>query len=175
MAYDLDTYTEDRANLVSPGLNIGLKRQVVGAATMDGDQMTPLRVAIAEDVAMIRRFLRVVLESCRTYDLVGMAGDGRHAVRMAEKLQPDVVLLDLLMPRTSGTSVLSGIRQVVPHTRIVIVSGVDPALEAALLEAGADGFLSKQVAPLEFLNRLKDVLDRSVVELRSQCIQPSLE
>lgn len=150
MTYDLDTYTGHRANLASPRLNIGQNRPFVGPAIVDDDQMTPLRVAIADDVAMTRRFLRVVIESCRGYNVVGMAGDGRYAVRMAERLQPDVVLLDMLMPRASGTSVLSGIRQVLAHTKIVIVSGVDPALEPSLLEAGANGFLSKQAAPSNF-------------------------
>ena len=167
MAYDLDTYTEKRINLVAPRPNITQKREFVRPVTVDGYQTTPLRVVIADDVAMIRRFLEVVLESCLDYNVVGMAGDGPQAVRMAERLQPDVVLLDLLMPRAYETSVLSEIRRVVPHARVVIVSSIDPALEASLIEAGAIGFLSKQTVPLEFLNRLKKLLDRLAVELPS--------
>jgi DNA-binding NarL/FixJ family response regulator len=165
VAYDLDVYTEKRVNLVSPVLNIRQKRHFVRPVTADGYQKTPLRVVIADDVAMIRRFLEVVLESCPDYNVVGMAGDGPQAVRMAERLQPDVVLLDLLMPRAYETSVLSDIRRVVPHAKVVIVSSIDPALEASLIEAGAIGFLSKQTVPFEFLNRLKGLLDRLAVEL----------
>jgi DNA-binding NarL/FixJ family response regulator len=160
VAYDLDVYTERRVNLVSQGLSIRQKRHFVEPVTADGYKKSPLRVVIADDVAMIRRFLEVVLESCLEYNVVGMAGDGPQAVRMAERLQPDVVLLDLLMPRAYETSVLSEIRRVVPHARVVIVSSIDPALEASLIEAGAIGFLSKQTVPHEFLNRLKDLLDR---------------
>jgi DNA-binding NarL/FixJ family response regulator len=171
---DLDTHSEDRVNLVSPGLNIEVKSQLIEPTTVTDYQMAALRVMIADDFAMTRHFLRAILEGSPVYDVIGMADDGPHAVAMAERLQPDIVLLDMLMPRTYGTGVLSGILRVVPDARVVIVSGIDTALGASLLEAGAAGFLSKQVAPLEFLNRLRDVLDRSVVELRSQCIQPSL-
>ena len=168
MTCEPDTYTEDRGNVVSTALKVGLKKQVVSSATVDGYQVTPLRVMIADDVAMIRRFLGVVLESSWDYNVVGMVGDGSQAVAMAERLQPDIVLLDMLMPQTYGTGVLSGILRVAPHARVVIVSTIDPALEASLLEAGATGFLSKQASPLEFLNRLKDVLDRSTLEVGSQ-------
>jgi CheY-like chemotaxis protein len=157
---ELDTYADDFVNLVSSELSTGLRRQLATPATV-GYEITPLRVVIADDVPMIRSFLRVVLAGCGDYNVVGMAADGTQAVRLAAALQPDVVLLDMLMPRTHETDVLSGIRGVVPNARIVIVSGIDPALEAPLLEAGATGFVSKQVRPLDFLDRLKAVLDRS--------------
>jgi DNA-binding NarL/FixJ family response regulator len=167
VAYDLDAYTEKRVKLVSPERNTELKRPFVRPVIVDDNQITPLRVVIADDVPMIRRFLEVVLESCPDYNVVGMAGDGPQAVRMAERLRPDVVLLDLLMPRAYETSVLSEIRRVVPHAKVVVVSSIDPALEASLIEAGAIGFLSKQTVPSEFLDRLKNVLDRLAGELPS--------
>jgi DNA-binding NarL/FixJ family response regulator len=171
---ELDTYTEDRADLVAPQLSIGLKDQdEVEPSTVGGYQIAPLRVMIADDVAMIRRFLRAVIESCWNYNVIAMAVDGPQAVRTAEAFQPDVVLLDMLMPRTYGTSVLSGIRRVLPYSRVVIVSGIDPALEVSLLEAGASGFVSKQATPLEFRDRLMDTLNRSVLEWQSEFIKPS--
>jgi PleD family two-component response regulator len=106
VTYDLDTRTEDRVSLVSPQSNVELNGQFARPATAGGDQMTPLRVMIADDFAMIRCFLGVVVESCWDYNVVGMAGDGPQAVAMAETLQPDIVLLDMLMPRTNGTGVL---------------------------------------------------------------------
>jgi DNA-binding NarL/FixJ family response regulator len=172
VTHDLGTDTEDRVNLVSPRLNIEVKSQLAESTPVSDYQMGALRVVIADDFAMTRHFLRAILEGSPVYDVVGMADDGPQAVAMAERLQPDIVLLDMLMPRTYGTGVLSGVLRAVPDARVVIVSGVDSALGASLLEAGATGFLSKQVAPLEFLNRLREVLDRSLVELQGKRTQP---
>jgi DNA-binding NarL/FixJ family response regulator len=168
VTYDLGTYTEGQVNFVSSGLNIGVKSHLVAPTRGSDYQMAALRVVIADDFAMTRHFLRAILEVSPVYDVVGMANDGPQAVAVAERLQPDIVLLDMLMPRTYGTGALTKILQAVPDARVVIVSGIESALGASLLKAGAAGFLSKRVAPLEFLDRLKEVLVRSVVELPVQ-------
>jgi DNA-binding NarL/FixJ family response regulator len=121
-----------------------------------------IRVVIADDSASTRRFLRAVLEHCRQFDVAGEATDGDSAVRMCRLLQPDLVLLDLAMPLVHGTSALSGIRMAAPKATVIVVSGMDPALEAPVLEAGATAFVPKGVAPFDFLDRLGSILDRSL-------------
>jgi DNA-binding NarL/FixJ family response regulator len=116
---------------------------------------------IADDSATTRRFLRSVLEHSQQFDVAGEAGDGDAAVKLARKLQPDLVLLDLAMPQVHGTSALSGIRVAAPEAAVVVVSGMDPSLEEPVLEAGAIAFVPKGVAPLEFLERLGGILDQS--------------
>jgi DNA-binding NarL/FixJ family response regulator len=121
-----------------------------------------LRVLIADDSATTRRFLRAVLEHSPDFVVAGEANDGDAAVKMARSLQPDLVLLDLAMPLVHGTSALSGIRMAAPDATVIVVSGMDPALEVPVLEAGAIAFVPKGVAPSEFLERLGSILDRSL-------------
>jgi DNA-binding NarL/FixJ family response regulator len=124
-----------------------------------------LRVLIADDSATARRFLRGVLEQTRQFDVAGEAGDGAAAVNLARKLQPDLVLLDLAMPMVHGTSALSGIRMAAPAATVIVVSGMDPSLEAPVIEAGAVAFVPKGVAPFEFLERLGVILEQSCSKL----------
>ncbi len=121
-----------------------------------------LRVLIADDAALTRRFLRAVLENCGQFEVAGEARDGDMAVAMAQALQPDVVLLDLVMPRVYGTSALSRIRLVAPNAMVIVVSGLDSEFQSPVLEAGATAFLPKGVAPLEFLELLGAIFERSL-------------
>jgi DNA-binding NarL/FixJ family response regulator len=125
-------------------------------------QPETLRILIADDVASTRCFLRAVLEHCKEFEVVGEASDGDSAIEMAESLQPDLVLLDLSMPLVDGASALSGIRELAPSASVIIVSGMSPSLGAELLNAGATAFLPKGIAPFELLDRLGDILDRSL-------------
>ena len=122
----------------------------------------PFRVLIADDAISIRRFLRTVLEHTRQFDVIGETSDGDETVEMARTLQPDIVLLDLGMPLAYGTSTLRRVCLVAPTATVIVVSALDPALEAPVLEAGAAGFVPKGFAPLDFLERLGKILGRSL-------------
>jgi DNA-binding NarL/FixJ family response regulator len=117
---------------------------------------------IADDATSTRRFLRAVLEHSRQFDVIREASDGDETVDTARDLQPDVVLLDLAMPLAYGTNALRRIREVAPGATVIVVSGLDPALQMPTLEAGAVAFIAKGFTPFEFLARLGAILDRSL-------------
>lgn len=113
----------------------------------------PPTVLVVDDVEAIRVLVRTTLEP--EFVVVGEASDGAQAVLRAEELQPDVVLLDLNMPRHDGLEAISEIRARCPGTRVVVLSGLAPEVIAdKALELGADRFVDKS-APLE---ELRDVL-----------------
>ena len=138
-----------------------------GETSANGSELPRLRVMIADDVPSTRRFLRAVLEHCRQFDVVGEAGDGDASIELAETVQPDLVLLDLSMPRVDGASALNGIRRVAPNARVIVVSGMNPAVGLPIAETGAVAFVPKGIPPFELLDRLGSILERPLtVECR---------
>ncbi len=104
---------------------------------------SPLRVAIADDHHFFREGLRGLLEA-DAITVVGEAADGDAAIRMAEKLRPDVLLIDLHMPRTSGTEALRRIVAADPGTRILVLTvSADQNEVLAAFAAGACGYMLK--------------------------------
>jgi len=105
-----------------------------------------IRVLVADDHALYRRGLEMVLGAEDGIEIVGEAGDGAEAIRRVEELLPDVVLMDIRMPRRSGIEACTAIKDVVPSTKIVILTISDE--ESDLYEAvraGANGYLLKDV------------------------------
>ncbi|PIX47119.1 MAG: DNA-binding response regulator, partial [Anaerolineae bacterium CG_4_8_14_3_um_filter_59_70] len=95
--------------------------------------MNATKIVLADDHQVVRLGLRTLLESAPGFQVVGEAGDGLEAIRLAEQLSPDVVILDLLMPRLNGIEAARQIHARFPHMRIVILSMFDS--EAYVVEA----------------------------------------
>jgi DNA-binding NarL/FixJ family response regulator len=117
-----------------------------------------IRVAIADDHAVVRQGLRTFLELQDGMDVVGEAADGEEAVALVERVAPDVVLLDLVMPRLDGLQVIPRIRDVAPGTRIlVLTSFADDRTVLPAIRAGAAGYLLKDVQPPELAAAIRTV------------------
>ena len=102
-----------------------------------------IHVLIVDDNDMTRETLRVILRS-EGYSVVGEAMDGDHAVDMAEKLKPDLILLDVLMPKVSGIEALRNIRLVLPHVKFLMVtSNKDQETVAEAVKIGISGYIVK--------------------------------
>jgi DNA-binding NarL/FixJ family response regulator len=115
-------------------------------------------VLVCDDVDALRRLVRVVIELDPSLAVVGEARDGRQAILEAERLQPDVVLLDLSMPVLNGIEALPAIREVAPETRVIVFTGLSsPALERLVLDGGAHRFLPKGASPDAITDAIKDV------------------
>lgn len=106
-----------------------------------------MRLLIADDHALLRRSLRALLEA-RGYDVVAEAKDGNEAVEMAQRLAPDIVLMDLALPELDGLSATRAILAEHPDTRVMVVTGfIDETHLVEALEAGAQGYLLKNEEP----------------------------
>ncbi len=108
----------------------------------------PIRVFLADDHPVVRQGLRTFLESRDGIDVVGDAGDGEAAVAAVERLRPDVVLMDLVMPGLSGVDAIARIREHSPETRVVVLTSFasdDQVIPA--VQAGAAAYLLKDVEP----------------------------
>ena len=119
---------------------------------------TPVRVVIADDSAGIRRAFRALLRSDPRVVLVGEAADGEEAIRVVKEFTPDVVLMDVQMPRLSGLVATEQILQAAPGVRVVVVTTFD--LDEYVYEAlrvGASGFLLKNAPPEEVLRAILTV------------------
>jgi two-component system response regulator NreC len=106
--------------------------------------METLRILIADDHALVRRSLRSLLLTHSNWDVCGEAVDGQDAVDKAKELRPDVVLLDVSMPRMTGLQAVPIIRLEVPESQILIVTQHDSnELSRRAIEVGAQGFVVK--------------------------------
>lgn len=116
----------------------------------------PVRVLIADDHLIVRDGLRLILETAEEFELVGEAADGAQAVELADKLKPDVVLMDLQMPRMDGLTAIEHIRAQQPDTAIVILTtyNEDDRMIRGL-RAGARGYLLKDTDRETLLNTIR--------------------
>ncbi|OIN94656.1 MAG: DNA-binding response regulator [Anaerolineae bacterium CG1_02_58_13] len=120
--------------------------------------MTP-RVLLADDHAILRSGLRLLLTSQNEFDVVGEASSGTEALTLAGQLQPDLILLDLSMPALGGLDALPALRKLVPSARILILTmHDDPQYLRQALKHGASGYVLKKAADSELLFAMRSVL-----------------
>jgi len=109
-------------------------------------------ILIADDNAQFRALLRGIVAQEPDLHVVGEAEDGAEAIRLAQELQPDIVLLDLVMPRVNGLEALRRIKAERPETKVIIVTVHDEdAYRQAAEDGGADAFLLKKTLVTDLL------------------------
>ena len=115
-----------------------------------------IRILLADDHSVVRQGLRMFLSLDPEFDVVGEAPDGAQAVQMARQLQPDVVLMDMLMPVMDGITATGIIRKEIPDTEVIALTSVleDGAVVGAI-KAGAIGYLLKDTQADELRRAIK--------------------
>jgi DNA-binding NarL/FixJ family response regulator len=117
-----------------------------------------IRVLVVDDHAVVRAGLRLLLEREDDLECVGEAGRADEAVREARYLQPDVILLDVTMPDTSGIDAMPSIRSAAPAAKVLILSMQDdPSYVREAFAAGASGYVLKEAADAELVTAIRDV------------------
>lgn len=143
-----------------------------------------IRIFLADDHAIVRDGLRMLLEASPDLQVVGDAADGRDAVRQIEQLRPDVAILDIAMPELNGLEATRQVREVSPATEVIILSmhGTSMHVDQAL-QAGARGYLLKAAAGASLLDAVRavhayqyylspQVLDHVIARLLQKDAQP---
>jgi NarL family two-component system response regulator LiaR len=115
-----------------------------------------IRVLITDDHAVVREGLRAFLELQDGLEVVGEAADGEEAVTQAQRLSPDVILMDLVMPRLDGVAAMRRLRERAPRSRVIVLTSfLDDERLLPAIEAGAAGYLLKDVAPAQLAQAIR--------------------
>jgi NarL family two-component system response regulator LiaR len=118
----------------------------------------PIRIFMADDHAIVRKGLRTLIESESDMEVIGEASDGVEAVLKVRSLQPDVILMDLVMPRQGGVEAIIEIKKENPDARIlVLTSFAEEEKVFSAIKAGALGYLLKDTSPEQLLQAIHDV------------------
>ena len=126
-----------------------------GSVTATKESIT---VVIADDHALFRRGLTMVLESEPDIDVVGEANDGHEVVTLAEKYMPDLVLMDVRMPGRGGIDAAQAIKDAVPHTKILMLTISDEEEDLYdAIKVGASGYLLKEISIEEVADSIRQV------------------
>lgn len=119
---------------------------------------TPIRLLIADDHAIVRKGLQTLIASAPDMEVIGEASDGIEAVLKARALQPDVILIDMIMPRQNGLEAIIQIKQEKPEAKIlVLTSFAEDDKIFPTIKAGALGYLLKDSSPDQLLQAITDV------------------
>ena len=124
------------------------------------------RILIVDDHLMVRQGIRQLLESEDDFEVIGEAGDGDQAVQMAADLHPDVIIMDLMMPKLDGIEAARQIKAATPGTAIILLTGFDyGSYTLAVLKAGVAGFLPKKLGGAELIAAVKAIrLGHTVID-----------
>jgi len=116
-----------------------------------------VRVLIADDHASVRASTRRILERENGLEVVGEAADGREAVALICRLQPDVAIVDICMPQVDGIDVAKHVKNLSPHTAVLMLTVLnDPAFVARCLEVGVAGYLHKSIRSHELVQAVRE-------------------
>ena len=117
------------------------------------------RIFIAEDHTMMREGLRSMLSSNRDFEIVGEAEDGREVIRNIGQSKPDLIIMDLSMPRMNGMEAIKEIKKISPETKILVLTiHVTEEYILSTLKAGADGYMLKYDTHAELITAIEGVL-----------------
>jgi len=119
-----------------------------------------IKVVLVDDHAVVRSGLRLLLEAQEDIEVVGEAGNAKDAVFRARALEPDVILLDVVMPGESGIDVLPKLLKESPATRVLVLSMQDdPSYVREAFAAGASGYVLKEAADEEVVSAVREIAD----------------
>lgn len=117
-----------------------------------------IKILLADDQALFRDGLRVLLSTQPDFEVVGEAGTGEEALRLAARLRPDIVLMDMRMPVLGGVEATRRLRETQPHCRVIVLTTFDEdELVFEGLRAGAVGYLLKAVSTPRLLEAIRTV------------------
>jgi two-component system, NarL family, nitrate/nitrite response regulator NarL len=135
---------------MSKDINVGAAEEI---------QMSLVRILIVDDFDLWKSFMVARLREQPDLEIVGLASDGLQAVQKAEELQPDLILLDMMLPNLNGIQAAQQIRKVAPKTKILFVSS-ESDLESvrSAFQAGGSGYILKMDASEELLDGIESVL-----------------
>lgn len=121
---------------------------------------TKYRIMIVENHALLRAGLKMILEREREFEVIAESDNGHHAIQLAVRLAPDLVLMDLNMPGMNGIEATRAIKMRVPDTKVLILTmhKTDEYIHESL-KAGADGYLLKDAMPSEFNTAVHSLLN----------------
>ncbi len=120
--------------------------------------MNKLRILIAEDHEIVRSGLKLTIESQSDMEVVGEAGDGREAIRLAEELKPDIVVMDVSMPVLNGLLASAKLVRTMPEIKILTLTRhTDEAYLQELLQAGVCGYILKQSAADDLIRAIRSI------------------
>jgi NarL family two-component system response regulator LiaR len=118
----------------------------------------PIRVLIADDHALVRNGVRLLFDTVADIELAGEAQNGVEAVELASTLRPDIILLDLVMPRMDGLEALARIKEEDPDARVLVVTSfADDERVFPAIKAGALGYCLKEASPDLLVQAIRDV------------------
>ncbi len=118
----------------------------------------PIRVLLADDHSLVRKGFRRILENQADMTVVGEASDGQEAVQMTESLRPDILVMDVTMPRLNGIEATRQVTRLRPQTRVVALSmQEDGVYVREMLKAGARGYLLKECTESDLVSAIREV------------------
>lgn len=120
--------------------------------------MEPIRIVLADDHSLMREGTRRILEQYPDLTIVGEAGDGQQALELVARLQPDVIILDIRMPKLNGIEVVRRMQKCCANTKALMLTAYDDDdYILALMEAGAFGYLLKTAQAKELIESVRSV------------------